>query len=191
MTIKLGVASAFRRTISVFHRTALCTSHGVRTRYPKHLASALYQGEQRYFLTFCTEGRRHAFTDAEAVALVLSQILRAATEEGFAIIAYCFMPDHLHLLIEGQRDDSDCLRFIKAMKQYAGYEYKQRYKKKLWQRYGYEHVLRDEESTFDVARYILENPLRARLVERVEDYPFVGSLEFDLKTLLDGLEAST
>jgi Zn-dependent oligopeptidase len=34
------------------------------------------------------------------VELVLSQISRAANEREFAVIAYCFMPDHLHLFVE-------------------------------------------------------------------------------------------
>jgi REP element-mobilizing transposase RayT len=29
---------------------------------------------------------------------VLAHILRAADDESFAVVAYCFMPDHLHLL---------------------------------------------------------------------------------------------
>jgi putative transposase len=163
----------------------------MRTKYPKHLDSPLYQGPQRYFLTFCADNRHLVFADFDAVALVLSQISRAADEEEFAVIAYCFMPDHLHLLVEGQRDDSDCLRFIKAAKQYAGFHYNQRYHRRLWQRYGYEHILRNDEDTFAVARYILENPLRAQLVERVEDYPYVGSMAYELGTLLTSVEQAT
>ena len=36
-------------------------------------------------------------------------------------------------------------------------------------------VLRAEQRTEDVIRYVLENPVRARLVEKPEDYPFSGS----------------
>jgi hypothetical protein len=46
-------------------------------------------------------------------------------------------------------------------------------------------VLRDDEATLQVARYILENPLRARLVERLEDYSFVGSGTHSLREILD------
>jgi hypothetical protein len=38
-----------------------------------------------------------------------------------------------------------------------------------------------------VARYILENPIRAGLVTRVEDYRFVGSLVYPLADLLVGV----
>jgi hypothetical protein len=47
-------------------------------------------------------------------------------------------------------------------------------------------VLRDDEDTRRVARYILENPLRSGLVARVEDYPFVGSQIFRLDEILEG-----
>ena len=56
---------------------------------------------------------------------------------------------------------------------------------RLWQRYGFERVLRDDEATLSVARYILENPLRARLVQRVDDYPFVGSRVYSLSEILE------
>src|SRR5215831_5604316 len=146
------------------------------TRSPGHLKGFDYLGLHRYSLTFCTDYRRPVFKDGAAVEIVLAQISRAGTENQFAVIAYCFMPDHLHLLIEGQSDASDCKRFIARAKQYSGFYYKQKYRRTLWQRYGFEHVLRDEELTPVVARYILENPIRARLVECIEDYPYLGSL---------------
>ena len=95
------------------------------------------------------------------------------------------MPDHLHLLVEGTADDSDCKRFIKAFKQYSGYYYSQQLHKTLWQRYGFEHVLRDGEVTIQVARYILANPVRAGLAPTVEAYPYVGSLVYDLRSLME------
>jgi putative transposase len=160
------------------------------TQSPGHLKGFDYLGFYRYSLTFCTDYRRPVFRDGAAVELVLAQISRAATENQFAVIAYCFMPDHLHLLVEGQSDASDCKRFIARAKQYSGFHYKQQWRRTLWQRYGFEHVLRDEELTFVVARYILENPVRARLVERIQDYPYVGSLVYPLAHLVERLARS-
>ncbi len=159
----------------------------MRTGTPGHLKTFNYLGLHRYSLTFCTDRRRHLFTKQAAVDLVLAQISRTATENQFAVIAYCFMPDHLHLLIEGKADSSDCKRFIARAKQYSGFYYSKAYHSVLWQRYGFEHVLRDEEVSVVVAKYILENPIRARLVQRVEDYPFVGSLVYSLADLVAGV----
>jgi putative transposase len=155
------------------------------TNNPGHLKGFSYIGLHRYSLTFCTEGRRRLFTDAAAIDLVVQQLLRAANEHAFAVIAYCFMPDHLHLLIEGTSDDSDGRRFIKAFKQYSGYYYSQKWHETLWQRYGFEHVLRDDEATIEVVKYIVANPVRAGLASTVEEYPFVGSLVYQLKDLIN------
>ena len=157
------------------------------TNRPAHLKTFNYTGLHRYHLTFCTDNRRRIFTSPPTVELVLLQISRTSAEQQFAIIAYCFMPDHLHLLIEGQSDASDCREFIKKFKQYSGFYYTKQFQQKLWQRYGFEHVLRDNEVTTKVAKYILENPIRAGLVSNPLDYLFVGSLVYDLKDLLEGV----
>ena len=162
----------------------------MRTGTPGHLKAFDYLGYHRYSLTFCTNRRRHVFTTPDVVTLVLAQVSRAADENQFAVLAYCFMPDHVHLFVEGQSDSSDCKRFIARAKQYSGFYYSRAFQQVLWQRYGFEHVLHDEELSLVAARYILEKPIRAGLVERVEDYPFVGSLVYPLNHLLAGLASS-
>ena len=154
------------------------------TNNPGHLKTFSYIGIHRYSLTFCTNGRRRILTEASVARLVIEKLARTATEQQFAIIAYCLMPDHLHLLIEGRCDASNCKTFIKSFKQYSGYYYSQQRKDTLWQRYGFENVLRDDEVTLNVARYILANPVRAGLARTVEEYPFVGSRVYELKDLL-------
>jgi len=159
----------------------------MRTGNPGHLKAFDYLGPHRYSLTFCTERRQKLFTTKEVVDLVLEQIARAAAEYQFEITTYCFMPDHLHLLVEGKSAGSDAKQFIVRAKQYSGFYYQQARGSKLWQRYGFEHVLRDDELTLVVAKYILENPVRAGLVKQVEDYPFVGSLVYLLPDLLEAI----
>jgi hypothetical protein len=73
------------------------------------------------------------------------------------------------------------------MKQLAGFHYRQQFGGTLWQRYGYERVLRDEDDTLGVARYILENPIRAGLVTQVGDYPFLGSSTHTVAAILDAV----
>ncbi len=90
-----------------------------RTRLPDFP----YTGEYRYFLTFCTHDRHRAFVDSGVVDLTLSQFVRSASEHGFEIPAYCFMPDHVHLLVSGTREDSDLKKFASSAKQFSGYAY--------------------------------------------------------------------
>ena len=78
------------------------------------------------------------------------------------------MPDHVHSLLEGTAPDSGLRQFAKDAKQYSGFHYKREYGKQLWQPSYYDHVLRDEEDTWSVARYIVENPLIAGLAEKAD-----------------------
>src|SRR5688500_2022890 len=75
--------------------------------YPPRSAHLPYVGRQHYFLTFCTDRRSRFFVEETRVTLVHAQILRAAREERFEISAYCFMPDHLHLIATGLDEPSD------------------------------------------------------------------------------------
>ena len=148
------------------------------------LSSFDYLGFYRYFLTICTCNRAHIFIDDESVRLVLLHLSRTADEHSFLVIAYCFMPDHTHFLIEGNHPAANFREFVRIFKQRSSFEWKQRNGSLLWQRSYFEHVLRDDEDTIGVAKYILENPLRAGLVLRVEDYPYVGSMTMEIRNLL-------
>jgi putative transposase len=159
----------------------------MRTRRPARLKTFCYVGLHRYSLTFCTDWKRPLFADPAAVELVLSQFLRVTGKEQFSIITYCFMPDHVHLLIEGLREDSDARKFITKAKQCSAHAYAWKFGARLWQPFGYEHVLRDDEDVIKIARYILANPVRAGLVATVLEYPFVGSQAYDLKELIESL----
>lgn len=153
--------------------------------YPEHLRHFDYTGPNRYFLTFCTSGRARHFIDARHVALVCEQFQRASREQAFAVIAYCFMPDHVHLLVAGDRDDADLKRFVTIAKQYSGFYVRRTTRLLLWQRYGFERVLRSEEATATVARYTIANPVRAGIVQSPADYPFWGSFVYTREALLE------
>ncbi|MGE0445154.1 MAG: transposase [Vicinamibacterales bacterium] len=153
--------------------------------YPQHARGFDYTGHHRYFLTFCTFNRAPHFTEADKVRLVESHLLRTVGESDFADLVHCFMPDHLHLAVEGRREDADLRSFTKRMKQFSGFYFKQAYGVPLWQRYGYEHVLRANEDTKSVVRYILQNPIRAHLVTEVREFRFFGSSEYSMAQLLE------
>lgn len=157
----------------------------MRTSHPQHLPAFPYVGFHRYFLTFCTHHRTRIFVEDAPTQLVWSQFLRAAREGAFAITACCFMPDHVHLLVEGEYEASDPKRFIARAKQLSGYYYTRAHGVPLWQRYGYEHVLRDEETPPSVVAYILDNPVRASLVQAVHEYRHLRSSHYSVRELIE------
>jgi putative transposase len=157
-------------------------------RSSPRLKTFTYLGRYGYSLTCCTFQRQRVFTDAATVDGVWSQILHAARAEGFAISAYCFMPDHLHLLCEGTCPSSDFKEFVRLYKQRSSFAWKQRTRLGLWQRGYFDRVLRADEDTVAVARYILENPVRAGLSQSAEEYPYSGSFTMEVNDLLGSIQ---
>ena len=76
------------------------------------------------------------------------------------------MPDHLHWLFElvGPRSLSRTVGAFKALSS-------RRLRRPVWQARFHDHAVQHEEDLRGMARYIVGNPLRARLVERIGDYP--------------------
>jgi len=143
--------------------------------YPPRLRDFDYIGRYSYHLEFTTFDRRPLFEATENVELVRTQLSRACTEKAFAVAAWCFMPDHLHIVIDGLRDDSDAKRFVSVFKQYSGFYFKQARRETLWQRYGFDRALRDETERMFAILYVIANPVTAGLVSDPANYPFVGS----------------
>jgi len=90
----------------------------------------------------------------------------------FAVLAYCFMPDHVHLLLEAQGEGVSLVRLIADWKQATGYQFKRRHGLRLWQTSFFDRVLREQDSSAAVAAYILGNPIRSGLTRTVGEYPF-------------------
>jgi len=88
------------------------------------------------------------------------------------------MPDHLHLLLLGE-DKSSLHTFMKTFKQETSFKFRRTCNSPLWHRSYYDHVLRKEEALEEVALYILNNPVRAGLVDDYRSYAFSGSFVFD------------
>ena len=143
---------------------------------PPRAKSFEYVGYWRYFVTTCTFEGQRLFVDAAIVDSALSQFFQAGEAEQNEILAYCFMPDHVHVLLDA-RDDSAALRdVVKRWKQASGYWYARRFGRTLWQSGYFERILRREETTELVANYILANPVRTGLAKHVGEYPYAWAL---------------
>lgn len=108
-----------------------------------------------------------------------------ASVEQFVLVAYCFMPDHVHILAEATSESSNFRQFVKRSKQHSGAAYALRYGHPLWQEGYFERVLRPGDDTREVVRYLLANPVRAGLVTHPSQYPYVGSTRFSIDELFD------
>ena len=122
-------------------------------------------------------GRAQVFTEPVAVGTCLAALARAATRYEAMVYAYCFVPDHLHLLANTP-DSVNFIDFIRYFKQMSAFRLRhpRRAACRLWQTRFYDHALRSDEDVVTVARYIFDNPVRAGIVADAADYPYSGSL---------------
>jgi putative transposase len=83
------------------------------------------------------------------------------------------MPDHVHLLLK-LVEGFDLSRVMKGIKETSARRINQgrNVRGSLWQDESYDRIMRTEEEFHDKVRYVLDNPVRAELVERSELYEF-------------------
>jgi putative transposase len=165
-----------------------CLILGVAGRRPPRVTGFDYVGLHAYFLTICTDRRQRALANGTLATEVRTKLLECSAAYRFAVTAYCLMPDHLHGLFEASSEDSDFRRFVAMCKQRTAFAYRQQTRRRLWQDGYCERILRDDEPVIGIAAYIVHNPLRAHLCERLEEYPFVGSDRYGLSELIDAVQ---
>jgi REP element-mobilizing transposase RayT len=128
---------------------------------------------QEYLVTTVTSGRRPYFIDF-ATALPVIQALEPASSAGDARwLAWVLMPDHFHGLISlGQHQSLSAV--MRQFKGRSARSWNQAFHRMgaLWQPNFHDQALRHDEDRRSVARYLVGNPVRAGLVERIGDYPF-------------------
>ena len=135
-----------------------------------------YEGSYAYSITICCYENENYFTNKSTVFNILDSLNIISSEMSFSIIAYCFMPDHLHILTSGD-EGTNLLKFIEKFKQISGYNFKKTSGRKLWQKSFYDHVVRKEENLNSIVEYIFNNPVRKGLVKDYSDYPFLGPID--------------
>jgi len=125
-----------------------------------------------YHITVCTENRQPWFRDYACGRVVVNQMYQIHQQQMLSSLAWVLMPDHLHWLLQlGQKQTlSHVIKLFKGRSAAAVNQHLQR-QGSLWQRGFHDHALRRDEDLQQVARYIIANPLRAGLVEKIGDYP--------------------
>jgi putative transposase len=134
-----------------------------------------YLGKKAYFLTLCTASRRKSLIDPETNRQILALLQEGSIHFGFAILAYCLMPDHLHFLADGLTPNSDLMTLLKSFRTKSSRFYMRLTGQTLWQKKFHDHILRSTESVESVAWYIWLNPVRAGLAVHIGEFPFAGS----------------
>jgi putative transposase len=120
---------------------------------------------QIYLVTAVTQRRARVFEDLSAARTLILTMREDARRGSHETLAFVVMPDHLHWLLQLQKGSlSELVGRVKSISA-------RRLGTRIWQDGFHDRALRDEDDLQAVARYIVANPLRAGLVERIGCYP--------------------
>ncbi|MEW5838158.1 MAG: transposase [Pseudomonadota bacterium] len=138
------------------------------------LAKGRYsEAGQVYFVTTVLADRQaRYFADFQCARLLIGE-MRALHDTGEVdSLAWVVMPDHLHWLFQMQ-ESSSLVRVMKALKAKSAQRVNRLLKRQgaLWQKAYYDRAVRKDEDLLEIARYIVANPLRAGLVDKLGNYP--------------------
>jgi putative transposase len=165
--------------------------HNQMSGRPPRLPEASYRGLARISFTICSAGREKFFADDCRARAVLSPLLHTASEERIALLAYCVMPDHVHVLTQGLDAEASARTFVTRWKHATACAAWQGVRGRLWQRSYYDRVLRPWDETLTAVRYIIANPVRAGLASRIGEYPFAGSTVYTIDQLTEAIAAGS
>jgi REP element-mobilizing transposase RayT len=119
-----------------------------------------------YFVTLNVAERRRVLANDAAFA---AWILAISEISHWTVLAGVMMPDHIHFLVYPHERDADVGEFSGLTKRLIRRRAKRNWR---WQPGSFDRLLRGEESAQEKWVYIRENPVRAGLVERWQDWPY-------------------
>jgi putative transposase len=158
-----------RRRLNLVGALALAMARPTRNS----LAEEVPGHKRTFFLTTRTSISRRVF-QSERNALLLVDVLRSCVAaREYQVHDFVIMPDHVHLLITVDREMT-IERAMQLVKGRYSYRLKQEcgYLAEVWQS-GYSEVrIEDERSFAKHVEYIAQNPVRARLADYPEHYPY-------------------
>ena len=143
-----------------------------------------YHIEGIYFITTVTKNRMPLFRDGDTIELLFGVLRDVKRQHPFESIAYCIMPDHIHLMLRvTDITNHNISTIMHAVKRQFTLRYKQRrnlQKFSAWQTRFYDHIIRNQEDFERHLNYIHFNPIKHGLVTRLEDYQY-SSFRYYLK----------
>ena len=143
-----------------------------------------------YYLTSVAKDRLPVFKTDIVRQIVCNALNEARKSGGIMIFAYVIMLDHIHLITDSVRTIADVLRFTNgiAAKRVLDYlkennfesslaklreqQKSRNHKYSLWQHHPNAFSILGEDTMMQKVNYIHQNPVKAELVERTQDYRF-------------------
>jgi putative transposase len=156
--------------------------------------------ESFFFVTTTVVDFVNVFKNTKCCDLLISNIKHYQKKYNFEILAYVIMPNHFHWIVQVDPTRGTISDIMRDIKKYSAWdimeiienikeknlieifeknamEYKDR-KRKFWKKRFDDQVIRDQKMFCTKLRYIHNNPVKAGLVTRPEEYRYSSARNY-------------
>jgi putative transposase len=124
-----------------------------------------------YFFTMVTSDRKPYFADTKCIDAFLSAFSTIQRYHHFELVAYCILPDHIHILMTLAEEDSNFSERLKEIKRKTTISLRKTLEKPglvIWQKRFWEHTIWDHDEYQHIFDYIHYNPIKHGYSETYE-----------------------
>ena len=106
------------------------------------------------------------------IAAMVASAMSYRDGKQYELLVFCIMPNHVHLIIRVERSDTSLYRILQSLKAYTAREANRILGRSgdFWQHESYDHVVRDGAELERTIYYILNNPVKAGLCRKWNDW---------------------
>jgi len=128
------------------------------------------------YLDLCKEGSK--FLNNQEVANMIIDNLLKMNDKQYKLFCLCIMPNHVHVLIKPKfKFGKTPYSLAEIFRSHKGVTARKanlilHRSGNFWQAESYDHYIRDDEEFYNIAWYILNNPVKAKLVQNYRDWRF-------------------
>lgn len=141
-----------------------------------------YDYQQQYFLKYEKlldhPNSGPTFLKKSNIAEIISEAIFYRDNRVYELIAFTVMPNHIHLVFKPfVKEDNKFIQYhvtkiLQSLKAITARRINEKLKREgqLWHHESYDHVVRDQDELRRIVEYVLNNPVKAGLVEEPYKY---------------------
>ena len=129
---------------------------------------------QPCLISICAKDKKDCLTHKSFTDLCIDLLVGLSKKNDIMLLTYCFMPNHIHLVIsvQGNKSIVDSIRKFKSISTIKSRQFG--FEGGIYQNRLNDHFIKKEERLNEAIMYVLSNPVRKGLVDNWEDFPYSG-----------------
>ena len=134
-----------------------------------------FEKGRHYHITNRGLAKKNIFLEDDDYKWFLDKMFHFRRKYDIEIIGYCLMPNHFHLVIRPNKNAGG-IKFMKALQASHSVRFNSKWNRKGQLFEGRYHLepIKDQRHLINTIKYIINNPVKAGLVKKPEDWPYLS-----------------